>query len=326
MKNNYFENIELPKGLDESIVLGINKAQREKKKKRNKIIIVTISLSIVIVGSTVAFNDQVSANIKKAFGSIASYLGVDEDLDETTKIAKSVSKNGYTVTINEVVLDKNELIVSTTLKSDKGEFEGYIDTTPNIYINKEKIDLNSNGISEPVDESTINKVDTYFLDNELSGDVNISIRYPSIYLIDDTDDLTIEGPWSFEINTNADALAKSTRSMDLEETIQLDSEETITFKRYSSNNLGARIEFERSNSNSDYSIKLMGKDDLGNDIEFYVDFASNEFGMLKLDNEKGKISKDASKLTLNVYVSKVFEEDTWSKVEKEVIINLKPNN
>ena len=49
--------------------------------------------------------------------SLSTLLGVEEDLSPySTVVGKSISKNGITVTLNEVILDGHSLIISYKTK------------------------------------------------------------------------------------------------------------------------------------------------------------------------------------------------------------------
>lgn len=56
-----------------------------------------------------------------------------------------------------------------------------------VYINGKRINSDSNGSSENVDDSTVNNVNTYFLDKDLSEEVNIRVEYSGIQILNDTD-------------------------------------------------------------------------------------------------------------------------------------------
>ncbi|WGX77849.1 hypothetical protein QJS64_21325 (plasmid) [Paraclostridium bifermentans] len=72
-----------------------------------KIIGITSSLSLVLIGGVLIFNDEGSSQVKETFSSIASHFGLDTDLSEyKTAIDKPITNNGYTITLNKVTLDK----------------------------------------------------------------------------------------------------------------------------------------------------------------------------------------------------------------------------
>lgn len=323
MKDNYFENIEVSSSVDNAIKEGINIAVKAKRKKRNKAVVITFSLSLAIIGITLFSNGEVSAQVKQAFWSIPSYFGLDTDLSEyKTTINKPITNNGYTITLNEVILDKNELTISSTVKSEEGGFNGYPEMLESVYIDGTRINSDSNGASESVDDSTMNEVTTYFLDKELSEEVNIRVEYSGIQMLDDTGSEVIKGDWSFNFTTNADTLVKDTLSINLNKKFKLEDRKTIKLKKYISNSLGTKIEFSQPSEGTEYLMKLAGTDNLGNKIEFYCNYSNNGKGIFKLGNSYGNIKKDSSKLNLSLYISD-SSSDNWKKIESDFDIDLK---
>lgn len=301
----------------------INIKAKNKRKKRIKIIGITHSLSLALIGVVLIFNDEGSSQVKETFGSVASHFGLDTDLnDYKTAIDKPITNNDYTITLNKVTLDKNELTISSTVKSDNGGFNGYPEMLESVFINGTRINSDSNGNSEMVNESTMNKFTTYFLDKELSNEVNVRVEYPGIQMLDDTGSETINGDWSFNFTTNADALVKDTLTVNLNEKFKLEDGKTIKLKKYISNSLGTKIEFSLPTDGTEYLLKLAGSDNLGNKVEFSCDYSNNGKGIFKLDNSHKNIKKDSSKLNLSLYASD-SSNNNWKKVGSDFNIDLK---
>ncbi|EQK45329.1 hypothetical protein C671_1862 [[Clostridium] bifermentans ATCC 19299] len=294
-----------------------------KRKKSIKIIVITSSISLVLIGGLLIFNDEGSSQVKDTFSSIASNFGLDSDLNEYKKaINNPITNNDYTITLNKVILDKNELTISSTVKSDNGGFNGYPEMLESVFINGTRINSDSNGNSEMLNDSTMNKVTTYFLDKELSGEVNVRVEYPGIQMLDDTGSETVKGDWSFNFYTNADALVKDTLTVNLNKKFKLEDGKIIKLSKYISNSLGTKIEFSLPTDGTEYLMKLAGNDNLGNKVEFYCDYSNNGKGIFKLDNSHKSIKKDSSKLNLSLYTSD-SSNNKWKKVGSDFDIDLK---
>ena len=243
MKCNYFENIEVSSSIDDAINKGINEAVNKKRRKRVKNIAITCSLTIIIIVSTVFYNDKVMAN--------------------------------------------------------------------------------SNGVSESGNSNTQNYIDTYFLDEELSGEVNIKVEYLSINLMDDTGAEYIKGSWVFDFKTDTDSLANNTMVKKLDKSFKFENGQSIKLKEYISNSLGSKIEFEQGKNGTDYGLKLVGSDNLGNPIEFYNSYSSGSYGLFKLDNDVGNIKKEATQLKLCLYILDSDSVDKWEKTGSEFVVDIK---
>jgi hypothetical protein len=130
------------KGYDTTFIKSLS---NKKSKKFNKnIVAATILVALVVT----AFGSIFIAAVKLTMFDIKNYLGVNSNLDEySTVVNEAISKNGITIQLNEVILYKDEIIVSTTIKSDKklGD-NGNIMVFGNVYINGKKVS-NSAGSS-----------------------------------------------------------------------------------------------------------------------------------------------------------------------------------
>lgn len=142
--------------------------------------------------------------------SIGSALRVDKNIDDyKTVINKCVSDNGINIQLNEVVLDRNSLIISAAISSEKKleEYESY-DAEESVYINNKKVKITgATGSSRNIDEYTTESVMEYDLDSldesDLTGELNIKIIYTSVSINHEN---RVRGKWKFEFKTNGDAL------------------------------------------------------------------------------------------------------------------------
>ncbi|MDU2683248.1 MAG: DUF4179 domain-containing protein [Clostridium sp.] len=134
--------ISVDEGYDTTFIKSLS---NKKSKKFNKnIVAATILVALVVT----AFGSIFIAAVKLTMFDIKNYLGVNSNLDEySTVVNEAISKNGITIQLNEVILYKDEIIVSTTIKSDKklGD-NGNIMAFGNVYINGKKVS-NSAGSS-----------------------------------------------------------------------------------------------------------------------------------------------------------------------------------
>ena len=72
---------------------------------------------LILGGSSAPVRQNVYAQSRQIMESLSTLLGVEEDLSPYgTVVGKSVSKNGITVTLNEVILDGHSLIISYKTK------------------------------------------------------------------------------------------------------------------------------------------------------------------------------------------------------------------
>ncbi|NRY59235.1 DUF4179 domain-containing protein [Clostridium beijerinckii] len=265
--------------------------------------------------------------------SISSFLGIEKNLEDyNTVINKSVTDNGVTVKLNEVVLDDNELLISTNISADRilknyefwyGEMTLYIN-------NKEVKCTGESGSLKQLDNYTTQQLAECDLDlikdMDLSGNLNIKIIYSKMK-IDDSDD--IDGTWKFEFKTSEDKLKFDTKTVNLDYEFDIQNGDKYIFEKYTGNALGQKIygkTIDNSETKETYNILLKGYDDLGNKVVFDIPRGTKDEFVLKYDNLlAGNINEKASKLILTPYAGKNTEQsiDQYEKVGDEFTINIK---
>lgn len=256
-------------------------------------------------------NEKVLASVKVFMSDIANFLGLSTDLNEYRVVVdNSIYKNGLTVTLNEVILNKDEIIVSTLVKSDTvlGESD-IVAVSGSAYINGEKISNSVGGISKRIDEHTVESVDIYNLTSELpGGEVSIEIKNTDAYINIDNKKTTISGPWNFEFKANGYILNSNTDSINLNYSFNLENNQKITLNKYVSNDMGQKIYYDIENKDLDssYQLILKGYDDLGNEVEFNSSYEEETTGLMK---NATQISDDASSLTLTPYIIELPSEN-----------------
>ena len=170
--------------------------------KSNKALILalTLVLCISVIGIAVALNNDIFTNVEQASSN---------NTNTNKTIGLSVSDNGYTITLNEVILDKNKLTIASTIKSDEKPMEGFPSLIESIYVNGENISSNSDSVADHIDDYTISQETTYFINNDIPIDANIKIEYSSLQLVSDLNGSTnIYGSWVFDFNANSNELIK----------------------------------------------------------------------------------------------------------------------
>lgn len=306
MKDNYFKDIKVPENINLSVKEGIDRANKEKSKKMIKNTMVAGLLGIVIIGGFTTLNGTAYASINKAIYDIRNFLGIEKDLDNyTTVVNKSIEKQGVTVTLNEVILDDNELIIYKTISSDKkvDVMDGRMDEK--IFINGEYLSTSSHGSSYRIDEYTIQEVMFYNPneDIDLSGNLEIKIDISKVHFKNES----ITDNWDFEFKASGDELLVDTTEMPLSNTFKLENGDNIKLEKYTSNNIGQKIYFSKDISGDDYDMLLRGSDNLNNKIEFEVSSIRSQKGVFRLSTVEDNLDENATELKLTLYAGKSSE-------------------
>ncbi|CDM69881.1 hypothetical protein CM240_2764 [Clostridium bornimense] len=333
MNDINIDNIKVSLRLDEVINNAVNEGYKNVNNKNS--ILKKLAITVVIVGSIgitlsgTSFGERVLANIGLEAFDIGNYIGVNKNLkDYTTVVDSSVTKNGITVQLNEVILDRDELIVSTTTKIDTAiESNESLLVFGDVYINGKKISEGAEGSKEQIDQYTMESILKYNLKDDLpNGELDIKIKYREALLSrENSNSEEIKGPWEFEFKASGDTLVAKTTNIKLNNSFKLDNGQKVILNEYRSNDVGTKIYYDMKDKDEAYDIILRGYDDLGNEVSFYSSYEGKNDGVMKNESE---ISAYASKLVLTPYAVAYSEKsgkinDNYHQVGEEFTIEIK---
>ena len=182
-----------------------------------------MALTVTLFGTNVGA--EALTRVLKIAGveDIASFMGIQKNLDDyKTVINKVITNNGVTVQLNEVILDGNELTISSNVTYDKKLSEIYNEKQSEvdeawhgfngISINGKGLNTGSGGGSMSIDDYTIQSVTTYQLgDIDLSGDLDIKLSCSPMNGNGDVNRKNDD--WGFEFKTNGDKLKIDTKEI-----------------------------------------------------------------------------------------------------------------
>lgn len=262
--------------------------------------------AFVLVLSAGPAGQIVYAQAKAIVYSLSDLLGIKKDLSPyRTVVGQSITKNGTTITLNDVILDHETLLVSYSTTAPEAltspDLESNYMGDCDVYLNGKQISIGASGSSWKEDDYTlISCLELEIPNIDVSKSMDIELNF---FL---TLDHTPVG--SFAFSASGETLMAETRSVALNKTYLLPDQTELTFTRYTSNSLGQRIYFETARDRCDYLPSLKGTDDLGNEISFSLRYFGEGKGRLETDQLNGYIDENASVLTLTPYVSEVPKE------------------
>ena len=265
-------------------------------------------IAVLLIGNTV-FAEELQLAAKSIGWHIEKYLGIEKDLqDYITVLNTSQTHKGFTITLNEVILDDKELIVSSTIRSEKPVDSNGMMASADVYVNGKCVLGSSSGSSKDLDQYTTEEVMGYNLDDiDTSQNLELEIVYREIRL----GQSSVKGHWDFQFAADGKALAANTQQIPLDICYQLPNGAVIKLSKYTSNDLGDKIYFEipsqPKTKGLQYDMELKGNDDLGNEISFYLSNANGEKGTGCFVAEDS-IDNKAVRLTLKPYAVKYPEK------------------
>lgn len=248
---------------------------------------------------------NVYAGVKAVAYDLSQALGITKELEPyKTVVGSTISGGGYSVTLNEVVLDEESMYITYTLtvpekmETEEDEMSYHDDMT--VYINGRMASLAGSGGTVKVDDYTLASDWKKELPNvNTARDIDVEIQ------------CAVNGDeiGTFRFTASGEELALDTLTVPLDETVTLPDGTRVTFERYTSNAMGQSIYFTKTSSSYDYDFMLKGEDDLGNPVEFFVRYSEREEGRMEVEPiDNGYVSDQASSLTLTPYAAKMPED------------------
>lgn len=267
---------------------------------------------VAVAGSILPVGQTVYAGVKAVTYELSQMLGIEKDLDPyRTVVGKSLTKDGFTITLNEVILDRECLYISDTLTvpeamnspEDMMNYDTYIE----VYINGRKVSNGAGGGSRQADEyNIVSDMLAEIPGVDTDGTLDVEIQYEVLGGDSAFGDISMGG---FEFTASGQELSVNTLSVPLDQTFVLPDGETVKFTEYTSNALGQKIYYEKSAAGYSYDIELRGEDNLGNPVSFYVRAQEGTNGRMEVESiDNGYISDDASSLTLALYAVEMPKE------------------
>lgn len=241
MKNINIDDIKVSSKLDEVIknatTEGYNNIKHKDIRPIRKIAITTTiaaSLSVFVLGAIFNSNTIVNA-VKRIFSknpveNFKLYNSVDLDKENyKTIVEQSVSDNGITITVNEVVFDYNQILVSYTMNSDTVDTSSLLQN-PSIFINGTEIRKKS--VDDTISEDNKFRLFTLIPSVEIprGKDLDIKIVFGGEDPLWENDEIIKSGHWEFNFKANTDGIFNASKIINIEKEFILPDDEVINIE------------------------------------------------------------------------------------------------
>lgn len=252
---------------------------------------------------------------------IGQFMGIDRNLDAYTEVIGSMqSDNGYTIQLNEVILDRDTLLVSTNIYKEDGD--GNLAEEVNmgipsgdLYINGRDAAYVSAGSAklEEDGESSGSLMEFHMKEGiDTSGKLDMKLVYHNISLKEGSP----SGKWVFHFTADGSALAADTQTIPVDYRLVMENNAEIRIADYTGNVLGQRIAYSM-HGDVNCDLKLEGVDNKGNHIVFISSVYEGNLsgieghGYLQNDMILGSaITEDTQWLSLTPYLGMDTADDT----------------
>ena len=267
--------------------------------------------------------------------SVGKALGIEKNIEPYGNVVNQVVENGgIEVKLTDVIIDKDELIFSTIVNTNKAVSGFNLDY--NIYINGKKLrDYGGSGFSGPIDDSKtlfneIYSFDVKGIDTKKDVDIRIVLDNFNYYIEGlekgEIKEEKIKGKWEFEFIANGSQLMANTHALPLDYSFNIDNTKYILEEfRYNPVNQKIYGKIGDKNQGLEYDFELRGKDNLGNKLVFYLSSADRENLVFKYNNYDRNLAEEITSINLTPYAVKFPEEsgrmnNNWEQVGEEFTI------
>lgn len=263
--------------------------------------------------------------------SIGEALGIERNIATYASVVNQVVENdGIAMKLTDVIIDKDELILSIITSTNK-PVQG-INFDYDIFINGKKIRIYSaTGISRPIDDSRTCFSSAYSINIagiDSTGNVDIKVVLKNLtYYPSDAASEKVKGKWEFEFAASGSELMTDTYALALDYGFHI-GDEKYTLEEFRFNPVNQKIIGKvKDRSEHSYEIDLRGRDNLGEEVEFTLTSVSGEDLIFKYQNLHGDLSNEITSITLTPYAAKLPEKsgktsDAWQQVGEAFTINL----
>ena len=319
--------------LNEKIFTQIDTPKKRKHKKTyfpKKLVVAASFIMIVFVLGSTVLQDEVKAMMEKLFGPITeSYIMGDkvqkrQAEEEVCKVGETITKQGLSVTLEEVLVDANK--VAFCIKTHTDERWGvpltYANIVSHVYVNGEEIIDKPSYTSWTADDHTQICVGEAALNSnmELRGNVALEIRISDVCTTP-----AISDQWDFMTIVNVDK-ANSHTSRDLTTTtMKLSTGDKLTVHKVVCTSTDCNVYmtfYPKKRGNTEINLHLDGKNNLGERISedsLHVKkiTGKNEYEVVM--SFSGGFDKNVKKLRLAPYWMDL-EKHKYKKIGEEFTV------
>jgi hypothetical protein len=321
----------------------INKKSDRMNKKSNRInkSIIVAGLALLIgISSQTNVGKQVYAAAKSKINdinySINWFLGTDREIQPYSKVINQVVEdNGVKVKLTDVIVDKDELIISSLVELDNKDVD-IVNFDYNIYIDGKRIDkYSSSGSFGKLDNMENIFYNLSIVDIEdvpLKDDINIDIIIKNIRTTIEEENTfkenKIKGNWEYRFNANASQLAEKTNNKVIKYSFKVDDTEFI-IDELSLNPVSQKIYGHIVGDDTlKHNLILKGFDNLGNEVEFYLSKSFEKELVFRYESINKDLADNITSIELTPYASKFPEQNgkvtnDWKQVGQPFTIKIK---
>ena len=213
-------------------------------------------------------------------GLIEQFYNGDNPVDYSaykTAIGETAENAYGKLTLNEVLVDADSLLISSTFEPAKGvRFDYKTFLSPHVLVNGEDLQKSGGAQSIKVNDNMY----TIYGDIQLSrlpddGPLQIKITYDTI---SKRKRIAIEEPWVFDVTVSASQLEKDTKTFNLDKTITLSNGEKVTLDKVIVTPVSTLIYYDATEASESTVFKLVSAN--GKEVPLREGYVSSDMGAM----------------------------------------------
>ncbi|MEH7122430.1 DUF4179 domain-containing protein [Bacillus sp. JJ1773] len=264
-----------------------------KSRSGNKRRILAVAASLAVITILGMNTNYTLADIPIIGSALEKFVYSQEDSlsDYKTVIGESVESNGVKVTLNEIILDEGQLLISSTFHTDLSDSDLAYNWYSNIgvYIDGKKSDLGGGGGPKEITNSAVNYFWASDIKNiNLQDNQQIKIVFNNLER-SDTKKL-IKGKWSFEFTASGEKLMAEKKSIPINKYITLEDGQKVTVEELILTPVSTMITYKMNDISNDLHFRI--EDQNGMELqEFSARTSSyiNYYRFIALENNITKL-------------------------------------
>lgn len=310
---------------------------KNKNKFKSKKYIAVAAASLIVISS---FNTSIPktiyaktmSTIDNISLSISELLNTNNDINNYSNVIDKVVENdGVSIKLKEVIIDKDELIVTSLVEVEDTSIDN-ISFDYNIKINGQTIkESSSSGSTGKIEKGSniFSDVRYISIDKDLldKDKIYVDLYINKVYLSRENTETKkkVKGKWDYSFTATTEELRKDTNILNINERFTIGKNE-YEIENIIINPVNQIIKVKPLNNSSlDSQIKFEGYDDLGKVVMFDLSSFDGEELIFKYNNYSEDLRLDFESLNLNIYTREYPKESgrlsgDWEKLDKEIII------
>jgi hypothetical protein len=279
-----FDKLPLSEYEQKRILKDVHNKIHPKKQKKKRLGLSVAIVAACMISFTLTIDKGIIAHMPFVGEPIEKYINQNENLNYSsykTAIGETAENSLGKLTLNEVMLDDQRILLSATFEPADGvKFDYQTFIKPTVKVNGQEYTVTTGGQSIELNDSMF----TIYNDIDLSEvitteDVNIEVSYDTWRYHRD-DEKVIEQPRTFDVQMSQSNLLVEKKVFEMNETITLNNGEIVTIEKVVTTPMSTTVYYDLSKSKSEsIYFDIQSEDGVQSAYEYPMTaFTSNDLG------------------------------------------------